>query len=248
MVSAEFHKRRLTLLLQTQKALRESVTPDTLIIQALGTLDDLTVQLNAMSKRLREWHGYTLPEVGNKLADHEAFVRLVATRSRRELAEEFLDEEGMGALLDEKDYIQIKDLARAIGELFEYKNHLEHYLNDMLERHVPNMTALAGATIAARLLAGAGSLRRLALLPASTLQLLGAEKALFRHLKTGARSPKYGYLFNHPFVQHAGKDVAGKVARGLADKLALCAKLDYFKGEFKGKHYREELERKFAQR
>jgi len=89
------------------------------------------------------------------------------------------------------------------------------------------------------------SLKHLAMLPASTIQLLGAEKALFRHIKTGSRSPKHGIIINHSIVQKAKRNEKGKAARMLADKLSICAKLDYFKGEFKAKEYKKELEENF---
>ena len=113
-----------------------------------------------------------------------------------------------------------------------------------MTKYCPNLLELAGATIAARLIELGKGLKHLALLPASTVQLLGAEKALFRHLKTGSRSPKYGVIINHPLIQKAPRDKRGKAARMLADKLSLCARLDFFKGEFKALDYRIELEGK----
>jgi nucleolar protein 56 len=113
-------------------------------------------------------------------------------------------------------------------------------------KYCPNLLELAGATIAARLIELGKGLKHLALLPASTVQLLGAEKALFRHLKTGSRSPKYGVIINHPLIQSAPRDKRGKASRMLADKLSLCARLDYFKGEFKAPDYRKELEAKLS--
>ncbi len=129
--------------------------------------------------------------------------------------------------------------------MYQFKQSLLIYLEARLKKLLPNMTALAGVTIAARLLAGAGSARKLALLPASTIQLLGAEKALFRHLKSGAKSPKHGYIVNHPLIQKVGRSDKGKASRMLADKLALCARIDYFKGEFKADDYKKELEVRF---
>jgi nucleolar protein 56 len=111
-----------------------------------------------------------------------------------------------------------------------------------MKNYCPNVLELAGATIGAKLIELAKSLKRMALLPASTVQLLGAEKALFRHLKLKTKSPKYGVIFQHPLIQNAKRSERGKMARRLADKLSLCARLDYFKGEFKAKEYRKMLE------
>ena len=108
----------------------------------------------------------------------------------------------------------------------------------------PNITAVAGAVIGAKLLAIAGSLKKLSLFPASTVQLLGAEKALFRHLKTGAKSPKYGILHEHPLIAQAKKKDHGKVARLLADKIAIAAKVDFFKGNYVGDKLKKDIERR----
>ena len=116
----------------------------------------------------------------------------------------------------------------------------------VMEKYCPNLLELAGVTIGAGLIELAKGLKHLALLPASTVQLLGAEKALFRHIKTGSRSPKHGIIINHPFVQSAGRELKGKAARMLADKLSLCARLDYFKGEFLAPMMKKELEAKFS--
>jgi nucleolar protein 56 len=83
------------------------------------------------------------------------------------------------------------------------------------------------------------------MMPASTLQILGAEKALFRHIKSGARPPKHGLIHEHQFLQNAKKNEIGKKSRALADKLSIAVKVDFFKGEFIGKKLKKELEEKF---
>ena len=116
-----------------------------------------------------------------------------------------------------------------------------------MKKHCPNMLEVAGVLISAKLLEHAGSLRRLMMMPASTIQILGAEKALFRHLKTGkkAKPPKYGILSQHPLIGKVKKEEYGKVARTLADKISIAVKVDYFKGKFIGDKLKEELEKKF---
>ena len=111
--------------------------------------------------------------------------------------------------------------------------------------YCPNLKELAGSTIGAKLLEHTGSLKRLVMMPASTIQILGAEKALFRHIKTGARPPKFGLIHDHQFIQSAKRNEQGKRARALADKLSLAVKMDYFKGEFIAKRLKTELEEKF---
>jgi len=144
---------------------------------------------------------YTLPELDHAVSDHESYVRLIATKTREELVAEFVKGTQMGADISSKDYAAIVAFAKQIHLQYVYRQELLVYMESILKEHMPNVTLLLGPTLAARLLAGAGSLKRLAAFPASTLQLLGAEKALFRHLKTGARSPKYGHIFNHQLLQ-----------------------------------------------
>lgn len=235
--------RRLNLALTTRD-IRNAVTPDVLIGQASANLSELDKAGNLLVKRLREWYGWYAPEVVERITDHHQLVELIHSKNRTELLKELREEETMGANLEKADVDEILLLAKQVKELFQLREQHEKYLKTMMQKHCPNLLELAGTTIGAKLIELGKGLKRLALLPASTIQLLGAEKALFRHIKTGARSPKYGILINHPFVQQAKKDKKGKAARMLADKLSLCARLDYFKGEFKAKEYRKELEKR----
>ena len=154
--------------------------------------------------------------------------------------------ETMGADLDKIHLDEMKLLAEQITQCFSLRKKHQEYLQEVMSTYCPNLLELAGATIGAGLIDLGKSLKRLALLPASTIQLLGAEKALFRHIKTGSRSPKHGIILNHPLVQKAKRDEKGKAARMLADKLSLCCRLDFFKGELKAKEYRKELEGKLG--
>jgi nucleolar protein 56 len=182
------------------------------------------------------------------MADNAKFAELVAQKNKAELLKELKlsAEESMGANLGAEDLEEVKSLAESIGILYQLRHRHEAYLQQVMSKYCPNLLELAGATIGAKLLELGRGLKSLALLPASTIQLLGAEKALFRHIKTGAKSPKYGVIINHPLVQKCKHEDKGKVARALADKLSLCARLDYFKGEFKAPEYREELEKRFG--
>ena len=126
------------------------------------------------------------------------------------------------------------------------KQEQENYLTKIMEEFCPNITAISGALIGAKLIGYAGSLKRLALLPASTVQLLGAEKAFFRFLKDkGSRPPKYGVLFQHGLVAKVKKPERAKLVRMIADKVSIAAKVDYFKGKFVGDKLRKEIEEKF---
>ncbi len=226
----------------TRLAIKQSVSQDVLIIQAIANIQELDKAANLLVKRLREWYGWYFPEFAFRMTDNEKFTELVVSKKREELQKEIHLKETMGADLDKTQVEEILLLARQVQELYQLRKKHEDYLHQTMKTHCPNILELAGVTIGARLLELGKGLKHIALLPSSTIQLLGAEKALFRHLKTGARSPKYGVIINHPFVQKAKREDKGKMARKLADKLSLCARLDYFKGEFKALDYRRELE------
>lgn len=239
----EFYTRNLPI---TKESIKNAVNNDSLIMQVIASISEMDQICNLLSKRLREWYGLCLPELSEKVTNHERFAELIATKTRVELQTEYAITETMGADLEQRHVAEIILLAKQIQQLYKLRQDQDRYLQKIMQEYCPNLLELAGATIGARLLEIGRGLKHLAVLPASTIQLLGAEKALFRHIKTGARSPKYGVLFSHPLIQNASKDKKGKAARLLADKLSLCARLDYFKGEFKAKEYKKELEEKFA--
>lgn len=238
----DFYLRNLEL---TKLGIKESVSCGLLIIQTISNIEELNRICNMLVKRLREWYSWYLPEFVKSLEDNEKFVDVIVKKSKKELLKELKLKESMGAELKKEDVDEMILLGKEILNLYNLKKKHEEYLKKVMKKYCPNILELAGATIGAKLLELGKGLKHLALLPSSTVQLLGAEKALFRHIKTGSKSPKYGVIINHPLVQKAGKSEKGKAARMLADKLSLCARLDYFKGEFKAKEYKKELEGKF---
>ncbi len=238
---SEFYAQNLKI---TKKGIKESVSEDWLIIQAMANVSELDKINNILIKRLREWVGLYLPEFEHSMHNQEKFVEMVIEKNKKELMKEMKIKESMGADLEEIHLKEVKLLAKEIKRLQLLRKEHENYLEKVMSKYCPNILGLAGTTIGAKLIELGRSLKHLAMLPASTIQLLGAEKALFRHIKTGDRSPKYGIIFQHPFIQKAERKLRGKAARILADKLSLCARLDYFKGEFKAKEYQEELDRK----
>lgn len=231
----------------TKQKVKESVSNDGLITQAVSNMGELDKMGNVFVKRLREWYSLYLPEFSKSLENNEKFVELVVKRSKSELLKEIRlkASESMGADLRREDVEEMLWLGREILNLYELKQKHEAYLTKMMKSYCPNLLELAGVGIGAKLIELGKGLKHLALLPSSTVQLLGAEKALFRHIKTGSASPKYGVIINHSIIQKAKKEDKGKAARMLADKLSLCIRLDFFKGEFKALEYRKELEKKF---
>ena len=226
----------------TKQGVKDSVNEDNLIMQAVSNLSELDRVCNILVKRLREWYALYFPEIVHRIDKHEKFVDIVLHNGLTTREDE------MGADLEKRDLNQILLLANRIKTLYELRADHEQYLKITMEKYSPNLIALAGVTIGAKLLDMAKGLKRMAFLPASTIQLLGAEKALFRHLKTGGKSPKHGIILHHPLIQGVRRNQRGKAARQLADKISLCCKLDYFKGEFKAEEYKKDLEEKFHER
>ncbi len=229
----------------TKQAIKDSVTDDQLIIQTITTIETLNRAISRLSKRIREWYGYYNPETSQHIKDHEAFVREITEKTREQLLEESGHKDTMGGDLKENDKKPIIELAKNIKNLYTLKQSETDYLEEKMQIVCPNMTAITGALIGAKLLSQAGSLRDLAIMPSSTVQLLGAEKALFRHLTRHTLPPKYGILHEHPLISSAPRSMHGKIARTLADKISIASRVDYFKGDFIGDKLYGELEEKF---
>jgi len=218
---------------------------DKLIIQVASAIADLDKILNLMSERLREWYGLHFPELD--IEDHKKYAKIIAEKGRRENFENF--EFSIGMEFEEDDVKNVKLFAQKVYELYKLRETLDKYLEKMVKKEIPNLYALLGHIIAARLLATAGSLEKLAKMPASTIQLLGAEKALFRFLRSKgkAKPPKHGIIFLSPYVSKAPKNKRGKIARLLAAKLAMAARMDYYTKEDKGEELKKELEEKIKE-
>ncbi len=239
-------KMREATMLITKRRMAVSVGRDHLIAQAVHNVDEIDKVANNLSKRLREWYELYNPEFSKSIESHEKFAELIQKRSKNELLKEAgVDpSESMGAEFSESDIAPVIELAAGISALHATKQKQTEYIEKAMQELLPNVTAVAGAMIGGKLLAIAGNLQRLALFPASTIQLLGAEKALFRHIKTGARPPKFGVIINHPVVTRAKPDKKGRSARVLADKISIAAKIDFFKGEFRGDELLKDVEEK----
>ena len=197
-----------------------SVDWDELIIQATKSLDEADLAINLLSKRLREWFEWHNPEFSRSIGSHEKFAELV-------LVGDF-PPSAMGAEFDDTSLSAVKALATQIVSVSQYKEQTREYIQKQMEIHTPNFLAIGGVAIAAKILAASGRVSHLAKLPSSTIQLLGAEKALFRHLRSGASPPKYGLLFQHSLVQNAPNSERGKIARSLANAMSIAIRKDYY--------------------
>merc|ERR1712029_674879 len=215
---------------------------DTMIVQAVNLLDDLDKELNNYIMRCREWYGWHFPELGKIITDNLAFVRTVEVMGMRDNAKstdlsDILPEEveekvkeaaeiSMGTEISDEDILNIKHLCIQVVEIQEYRTQLYEYLKNRMIAIAPNLTILVGELVGARLISHAGSLMNLAKHPASTVQILGAEKALFKALKTKHDTPKYGLIYHAQLVGQASSKLKGKVSRMLAAKAALATRVD----------------------
>jgi nucleolar protein 56 len=219
---------------------------DTLIVKSMDTLDALNKTINMLYEKLGNWYSLYFPELWREIDDLEKYVRMIAEYGFKE---EYpgryrkLAEKSIGADFEKDDVEEMIELAKTIHKLIKYRNSLEKYVKELVKKVAPNLAEVCGEKLAARLISEAGSLEKLAEFPASTVQVLGAEKALFAHLTKKVPPPKHGVIFQHPLVRKAPKKLRGKISRKLANKINLAAKLDYFGGENKGKELREELEK-----
>jgi len=241
---SDFYKKNLII---TKKRLKKSVKNDLLIIQTVNSIEEQNRVINTLVKRLREWYELYNPEFSKHVQDHESFVDAIINKNKKELLKKIKlnEEETMGAELAEKDVNAIIELGEEINNLYKLKAKHVKYLETLMKKTCPNLDAVAGTLIGAKLIVFAGSLERLSELPSSTVQLLGAEKALFRHMLTGAKVPKHGILFQHPLMLKTKRKEHGKVARTLADKISIAVKVDYFKGKFIGDKLKREVEARF---
>lgn len=218
---------------------------DTMIIQAVSLLEDLDKELNNYAMRLREWYSWHFPELSKIITDNQAYAQAVILIGMRtnvknlsleqlqevmpeDLAEQVKEaaEISMGTEILPDDEMHIKTLAKSVVEISDYRANLAEYLKNRMGAVAPNLTMLIGELVAAKLIAHSGSLMNLAKQPASTIQILGAEKALFRALKTKKNTPKYGLIYNASVVGKAKNNLKGKVSRTLANKCALCVRYD----------------------
>ncbi|GMI84465.1 hypothetical protein like AT3G05060 [Hibiscus trionum] len=215
---------------------------DTMIVQAIGLLDDLDKELNTYAMRIREWYGWHFPELTKIIQDNIIYAKAVKLMGDRANAakldfSEILPEEvetelkeaaviSMGTEINDLDLMNIKDLCDQVLNLAEYRAQLYDYLKNRMNTVAPNLTALVGELVGARLIAHGGSLLNLSKQPGSTVQILGAEKALFRALKTKHSTPKYGLIYHASLVGQAAPKHKGKISRSLAAKAALAIRCD----------------------
>uniref|UniRef100_A0AAZ3QGD2 Nucleolar protein 56 n=2 Tax=Oncorhynchus tshawytscha TaxID=74940 RepID=A0AAZ3QGD2_ONCTS len=221
---------------------------DNMIIQSIALLDQLDKDINTFSMRVREWYGYHFPELIKIVTDNSTYCKMTQLiGNRKELSEESLESmeevvmdsakaqsileasrSSMGMDISPIDLINIERFSNRVVSLAAYRLELQEYLHSKMGQVAPNLAALIGDVVGARLISHAGSLTNLAKYPASTVQILGAEKALFRALKTRGNTPKYGLIFHSTFIGRAAAKNKGRISRYLANKCTIASRIDAF--------------------
>ena len=246
----------------TRRKVRKAVEKrDLLAAQGVRAIDDIDRTVNLFVARLREWYSLHFPELDDLIREHEDYARLVYELGLREnFTKENLIKLGfsegkarrieeaakksMGADITDFDIKTMQTLAGIILKLYRLRADIAQYIGEVMREVAPNITALVGPLLGARLISLAGGLDELARLPASTIQVLGAEKALFRALRTGGKPPKHGVIFQFPEIHRSPRWQRGKIARALAGKLAIAARVDAFTGQYIGDQLKEALKKR----
>jgi nucleolar protein 56 len=227
---------------------------DSLVVQAVNAIDELDRSMANIYARCREWNSIGFPELEHIIKNEQLYAGLLLQCDPKtdplpedipeETRERITEAAGgsVGVDLAPEDLEAIRELALSLKYLNERKEKIQEYLSRLMEKNAPNLTRVAEPGVGARLIARAGSARKLALMPSTSVQTLGAEKALFRHITKGARPPKHGIIFQHPYVRNTPREVRGKVASILASKISLAIRTDYISGENKADELRSSLD------
>jgi nucleolar protein 56 len=238
--------RDFALQLSAARVTEISQSPDLHIIQSIKALDEIDVMINGLSSRLREWYGLHFPELDNIIDSINGYAQIVLAGKRNMFSKQVYEDAGFpenkvemlsviqdkskGGDISDQNLVIVQSIAKQILEMLQIRKEIETHIENEMKTIAPNLATILGTAVGARILAKAGSLKKLASLPASTIQILGAEKALFRSLKTGTQPPKHGILFQHPIVHAAPKWQRGKMARAIASKAAIAARVDVYGG------------------
>ena len=246
---AELNKMLSLIGIESSKTELRNTNKDRIGMRVVGIIDELDKNINVLTEHLREWYGLYFPEINGLVKDNKSFAEFVAEKTVREGFErngKRLEIESAGMSFNENDLNSVKDAGKTLLALYNERTNLELYLNNLAKEVMPNTAVIAGPILAFKLTAQAGGLDKLAKLPSSTIQLLGAEKALFRFLKKKGKAPKHGIIFYHPAVISAPIPLRGKIARIVASKITLAARIDFFSGKDKSADIKKDLDELLA--
>jgi len=222
------------------------------LIQAINSINEIDESTGKLIERLREWYAIHYPEL-EKIKSNEKYVALIAEygdidsiRQNKDLNEFNIKNQSTGAEIEGKDLHIVQEFANSLRNLQKTKKSINEYVEQKMNEIAPNLRDLVGASLGAKLIAHIGSIERLSVLPSSTIQIMGAEKALFRHLKTGGRPPKHGIIYQYPEIRSTKWWLKGKYSRALAAKISFAVRKDVYSGEF-NPNLKEELEKKLEE-
>lgn len=219
------------------KIKKESASEDKHLIQAINSIDEIDESISKLIERIREWYALYFPEM-DVIKNNETYIKLISQNKTKDKIVEAKPDAFPADIIDMEEDINPKDIeimnnyANSIYELQQTRKNLEEYVDFKMEEIAPNLRLLVGSSLGAKLISHAGGLKRLAMYPSSTVQIMGAEKALFRHLKSGDRPPKYGLIYQHPQVRGAKWWNRGKIARMLAGMISHAVRRDVFTKSF----------------
>jgi nucleolar protein 56 len=251
-------RRDVAIRLSKAKVSAASGEKDLLVKNAIDAIDEVDKSINVLVMRLREWYSVHHPSLSRLVEDQDQYARILkGTSGRESMTPDLLVSAGVpestielvmnaipgdiGAELRDIDLNIIKVLAISVDNMYNTRKELEDYVSTVMEEISPNVTALVGPLVGARLISLAGSLLDLARKPSSTVQVFGAEKALFRAIKTGADPPKHGIIYRVSEINSAPYWQRGKIARALAGKLSIAARIDAYSDRNIGASLREDF-------
>ncbi|HEV8290136.1 MAG TPA: hypothetical protein VGQ00_04265 [Candidatus Norongarragalinales archaeon] len=233
---------------------------DLVVMQSVRALDDIDEAKGILVQRATDWFRINFPEmhIGDddllKLAaefgsretfDERKAENVIGKEKAREVA--MLAKTSFGGNFDANDAAALKSFSKQVLGLQEERKALEKYTEEQMRKHFPNISELAEPLLAARLLVIAGGIEKMARMPASTIQVLGAEKALFSHLRKGSKPPKHGIIFNNPHLSSAPAEERGRIARELATKVAIASRADAFTHVFIAKKLKQKFDARIKQ-
>ncbi|MEM5772864.1 MAG: hypothetical protein QXL86_01405 [Candidatus Aenigmatarchaeota archaeon] len=232
----------------TKTKIKKAIEKDNFVIQIVRIIEDIDKTTNILSERLREFYSLHFPEMDRIIQDHRKYAKIIEKYGSREKIEDLelkqIAKKSMGADFREEEIKTVQSIASEILNLYKLRDCLSEQLEKILREVAPNFTELAGTMLSAKLIAKAGGLEKLAKMPSSAIQLMGAEKSLFRFLHGKGKSPRFGMIYNHPLVLKTPEKLKGKVARIVASKLSIAAKLDFYSKEYRGDKLKKEMEEK----
>lgn len=232
---------QLSIDLTNSRIRKASESEDMFLIQAINSIEELDETTSKLVERLREWYSIHYPELDG-IKNHDRYVEIISKLGDRDSiinsgelnsdADPKIISESVGAAISESDLKMVVEFASSLKALQNTKKSMNDYVDQRMLEIAPNLRELAGSSLGAKLIAHVGGVEKLSKMPSGTVQVLGAEKALFRHLKTGENPPKHGLIFQHPAVRGARWWIRGKIARTLALKISLAVRKDVYSGDY----------------